>query len=147
MSPKFRPLQQDFTLLHFLQQHFCVFFTLTLRKRVWLDGVQEEVDEDLDGLWAAAHRVEVDGLSEVCRCGSLAVRVLGGWLGRDETQQQGYCTGPQPSAMDAHRACGHRGRPERNRLDNEDSELEHHHTAPSLTRLEGEEAREDETLV
>lgn len=61
-----------------ISDYFHVFFTLTLRKRVWLDGTQEGVNEGRDGISGAAHCVEVDGLSEVRRCGYLAARVLGG---------------------------------------------------------------------
>lgn len=109
----------------FTTRTFPVFFTLTLRKRFWLDGAQEGVDEGRDGTRGAAHRVEVDGLSEVGLCGPLAARVLGGWLGQAETQQQGYSTGPERSAVEAHRVCRHCGRRERNRLV-KGSELEHH---------------------
>lgn len=64
------------------------------------------MDEGPDGMRGAAHHVEVDGLSEVGRCRPLAASVLGGWLGQGETQQQGYGTGPQRSALEAHRGCG-----------------------------------------
>lgn len=86
-----------------------MFFTLTLRKRVGLDGAQEGLYEGLDGMRGAAHYVKVDGLSEVRRWGHLAARVLGGRLGQAETQQQGYGTGPERSAGEAHRVCRRSG--------------------------------------